>query len=207
MSSSQPPNLLPYIHKYYPIGMPYLKTNQEDEIRKIITEKIDEKSEVNTRWREALHDFKKMGFSHVENMSYLQFPNLMASMDLNHEVGNIKITKSVVVCISLLAPYYTYYYRYSHRVKFDLGSLFMGYWVFFNHKPYQSLKPPVDINLVGEQFEKYFPKYEFVNHFALMINQVGSGLPYGFSQGDHLPSHYSYYQFLFDNEQPLNIFI
>jgi hypothetical protein len=200
------PHLLPYIHKYYPIGMPRLRTDQEDEIRKIITEKLDYKSDVSIRWNSVVSEFRTLGFNHVENMSYLQFPSLMASLDLNHEVENIKVTKSFVMCISLLAPYYTYYFRYSHRVKLDLGSLPLGYWAFFNDLSCQLLKPPIDINLVNHQMQRYFPNHEFVSHFTLMINQVGCGLPYGFLKEDYLPSHHSYYQFLFDNEQPLRVF-
>lgn len=139
-------------------------------------------------------------------MSYLQFPNLMVSLDENHEVNGIKVIKSAIICISLLAPFYTCYYRYSHRVKLHQGSLPMGYWVFVNDKSYHSLKPTISLELLSRSVQNFFPNYTFLNHYPLMINYLEGGLPYGESKEYYQPAKYSFYQFLFDADQPQNIF-
>lgn len=199
-------DLLGYVHKYYPVGCPTYKTSQENEIRSKIADKLNDKSEVHSQWNNLMMDFRKLGFSHVENMSYLQFPNLMVSLDENHEVTGIKITKSIVVCISLLAPFYTYYYRYSHKVKLAEGSLPMGYWVFFQDKSYDALKPSVNLESLNFSISNFFRSYNFISHYPLMINQIEGGLPFGQSKEYYQSSKHGFYQFLFDENQPQNVF-
>jgi hypothetical protein len=196
------------IYKYYPIGVPGLKTSQEDAIREKIIEKMKDQSEMNIQWRKVIGEYRKLGFSLVENRYFIEFPNLMASLDLNHDVEGITIKKSVLVCISLLTPYYTYYYTYSHWVKLDegQGSAFLGPLVFSDRKSYSSLKPAVNLESIVSPIAIHFPSHKFVEHSVLMINKIQGGVPYGFDR-DLPPKEYSYYQFLFDSEQPQNIFL
>lgn len=196
------------IYKYYPIGEPRAKTKQEDEIRRIIVGKMKDQSEVNVQWRKVISEYRKLEFSLVENRYFIEFPNLMASLDLNHTVEGIKIQKSVVVCISLLTSYYTYYYTYSHWVKLDegQGSAHLKPLIFLDDKSYSSLKPTVNLESIVSPIAIHFPGHKFVEHSVLMSNKIQGGVPYGFDR-DLPPKEYSYYQFLFDSEQPQNIFL
>ncbi|MCE2996945.1 MAG: hypothetical protein LW863_15200 [Flammeovirgaceae bacterium] len=108
--------------------------------------------------------------------------------------------------MSLLTPYYTIYFTYTHRVKLEegQGSAILGPLVFLNDKSYSSLKPVVNLESIMSSIEVNFPGYKFVDHYALMINKLQGGLPYGFDR-DLPPEKYTYYQFLFDPNQPQNI--
>lgn len=199
-------DMLSHVHNYYPIGAPTINTGQEDKIRLKIAEKLDDKSDLALKWQEMIRDFRQLECDYTEDLSFLQFPNLMASIDFHNEVEDIKATKSLVVCISLLAPFYTYYYRYSHRKKLETGSLFMGYWAFFDNKSYAMLKPKVDLAAIDSSIQIHFPHYKFANHYWLMINEIEGGLIYGNPKEYYLPTKYSFYQFLFDSNQPEHVF-
>ncbi len=194
------------IYKYYPIGVPGLKTSQEDAIKKIVVEKMNSQSEVNIQWKKVIDQYRKLEFSLVENRYFIHFPNLMVSLDLNHEVEGITVKKSLVVCISLLTPYYTFYFTYSHWIKLEEGQgfAFLGPLVFSEKKAFSSLKPAVNLESIMSPIEVNFPGYKFVDHYTLMINKLQGGLPYGFDR-DLPPEKYSYYQFLFDPDQPQNV--
>jgi hypothetical protein len=198
--------LLSYIHEYYPIGAPRLKTIQENKIRKKIVEKFEDQGKLNKQWQKVIGEFRKLGVSNVENMSYMDSPNLKASLDLDHEMEGIKVRKSLVVCISLLVPYYTYYYRYCHFVKSEVGYSQLGYWMFQTDKGFSYLKPSVDVEFIASTIQANFLDYSFIGHYPLMINKIQGGIPFGFDKVYYTPADYSYYQFLFDPHESTNDF-
>lgn len=192
------------IHKYYPIGAPTIKTAHEDKIREKMVEKLEQETKHDSHWQNVLRKFRKLGVSHVENMSYMHFPALKASLDSDHEMEGMRVRKSLVVCISLLTPFYTYFYRYSHCVKLDVGCSELGYWIFQNDKKFSSLKPSVDLEFVASIVQANFPNYKFIEHYLLMINKIHGGLPFGFDKQYYLPADYTYYQFLFDPHESIS---
>lgn len=194
------------IHKYYPIGLPTIKTTQEDKIRKKIVEKLEDQSKLNKQWQNVIGEFRKIGVGRVENISYMNFPNLKASIDSDHEIEGITVRKSFVVCISLLTPYYTYYCRYSHCVKLDVGCSELGYWIFQTDKGFSYLKPSVDVEFIVSTIQANFPDHKFIDHYPLMINKIQGGLPFGFFNEYYTPADYSYYQFLFDPHESTHEF-
>jgi hypothetical protein len=181
-----------------------MKTAQEDKIREKILDKLEDKSKINEQWQAVVREFRKLGVSNVENMSWINFPNLKASLDSDHEMEGIRVRKSLVVCISLLTPYYTYYYRYSHCVKLDVGCSELGYWIFQTDKGFSYLKPSVDVEFIASIIQANFPNYKFIDHYPLMINKIHGGLPFGFDKQYYSPADFTYYQFLFDPHESIS---
>ncbi|NBP70338.1 MAG: hypothetical protein EBU52_16535, partial [Cytophagia bacterium] len=130
--------LLSYIHKYYPIGMPQLKNWNED-ISIIIGEKISEKHQYSKNWTSIIRDLRSEELV-IRDFSFTQFPSLMLEIEQSDSNSGIIVYRNFVLCLSLLCPFYTYYYEYIHKVPLEKGLLPLKSIVFFSHENFQSLK-------------------------------------------------------------------
>src|SRR5690606_35075185 len=108
----------------------------------------------------------------------------------------ITVVKNLVVCLSLLCPYYTYYYEYQHKVKIADGFLPFNSFIFFSQPNFENLKTPFSPQEIDQALKLHFPTYTFVNHYFLMMNKIIGGVPYGLDPRNYT-QEYNFFQFLF----------
>lgn len=195
--------LLRIIHKYYPIGVPHFAKWQEG-IRSVIENKIRGGSDQRKRWDSLILQLRDKGMV-VQDLSFLQFPNLMCFVENLETISNIQIKKNFVICASLLCPYYTCYFEYKVGVQVKGGVLPFGSMVFFSSAGYDSLKISASITEISNLFGSQFPEYTMIGHYDLMMFKVQGGVPYGEDSSHNGNLEHSIYQYLFYNEQPNSI--
>lgn len=200
MDSNIQRKLLQVIHENYPVGSPWIK-NWNDTLQKVVEDKIDDKSESVISWNTLINKLRDKGLS-IQNLSHLQFPNLMLIVGHSETFQNVTIYKNLAVCLSLLCPFYTYYYEYKHKVRIGEGLLPFNNFVFHSQKNFESLKIFVPLKDIESTLNYHFPGHSFISHYSLMMNKISSGFPYGVSSINNDNLEYSFYQFLFNSEQP-----
>jgi hypothetical protein len=143
----------------------------------------------------------------VLDLSYVQFPSLLAVVESVEHAGNINVNKNLVVCISLLCPFFTCFYQYQHKVQLDDKMLFpLNRVVFLSDKKLTGLKPNIDANIFENTVKSEFKDHSFLSHYYLMHNKIVGGLPFGLPQPSNFKVEHSIYQFLFNADQPETIF-
>jgi hypothetical protein len=193
--------LLAAVHQYYPLGAPRL-ANAYDRIAAIISDKLVKDGRIERDWQSVMEDLKIVN-EKFSNYSFIQFPSLTAVIDKTTSHNNIQTSSSFVVCVSLLCPFYTYYFQYGHSVKSIVN---FNKITFFKNQTFDTLKFPIDAKRIDDIIKKHFPAYEFIDHYALMVNNLIGGSPYG--QGDSYAdgkTPYSLFQFLFNSQQDKDI--
>lgn len=194
--------LLAYLHKFYPIGMP-LMNNWSEDISIIVSEKIHEKHQYSQNWislRDGLRSYNLV----IRDLSFAQFPSLMLEIEEVESKSDILVYKNFVLCLSLLCPFYTYYYEYKHKVQLEKGLLPFNNIVFFSQENFKPLKNSVSLDKIDRLLNTHFPAYQFISHFELMMNSVIGGIPHGAI--DAAKPESSIFQFLFSPEQPEFVF-
>jgi hypothetical protein len=182
--------LIRVIESYYPI------TNERQSvIRKVINDKIDNLDNHNSVLKLLCNDLMSVG--HVEDFSYLQFPNLKIYIEHIEDEYHFRTYKNFAICISLLCPYYTYFYEYDFRIKTSEGFLRISKICFLKDDKFKFLTKNLDVNQIDSIIKLKFPNYSFVNHQALIENKMEAGLPYG--AFDFSETKYSFMEYLFDS--------
>ncbi|MBL6448969.1 hypothetical protein JMN32_21845 [Fulvivirga sp. 29W222] len=195
-------DLLQEVHKYYPIGCPLLNHEYpgyklllgilENKVNNLITSIEDD------TWVSLISELQSNGKFEVYDDSYLQFPNLVARIELSKTEAEVSITRTLRLTLSLLTNYYTAFIEEK------------GTFNRFNNEPGVA---PVKLLWYGQQnmsdnerqwladvkgkVSDHYPDYLFVNHDALLNTNIYGGLPHGEDPED-LKSYYSLYSYLFD---------
>lgn len=181
--------LLNVISGYYPI------TNQEDNlIKEIVSDKINH-LEDRSSFKLLCEDFETIGS--VEDFSYLQFPNRKLILEEIEDVGVYRIYKNFAVCISLLGPYYTFFYEYQFRVKNEKGFFLLSHICFLKDEKFKSIKKNFDLEKIDSMIKSRYPNHSYVNHYHLLMNEIDKGVPFG--QLDLEKKMHSMFLYLFDN--------
>jgi hypothetical protein len=177
------------ISGYYPI------TNTENnQIREIVSDKINHLEEPSV-FKSLCKDFQEMG--NVEDFSYMQFPNRKFYLEEIEDVGNYRTYKNFAVCISMLCPYYTFFYEFQFRIKTTNGFLGLSQICFLNDEKFSLIRRDLDIKKIDTMIKARFPHHSYVDHYALLANEIDKGLPFGeFETGK---KGFSIFRYLFDN--------
>ena len=191
------------IYQYYPIGFTQAK-NWNRQLNNIIADKIDGKLELLKQWDAVVKDLRN-GNLKIENLSWLQFPNLMLVVEHAEKIQDLVVYKNLILCASLLCPFYTCFYQYETKVSIENGIMPLSSLAFSSTKGFDTLRSPTSCKIVQETFERFFTNYTFLGHFDLMVNKLYGGVPHGIDKIYNTNLEYSMYQFLFNGEQPLTI--
>lgn len=195
--------LLQAIHKYYPIGSPYLKEWNSD-LQSIVESKIKGNAESASSWQAIVQELRDKGLS-VQNLSFLQFPNLMLTVEQSETIQSITIYKSFVICLSLLCPFYTFYYEYRHKVRIHSGLLPLSSLVFLSKEDLNSLKIFAHHKEFEDILRFHFPEHTFISHYDLMMRKIYGAIPFGSDPSSKINLESSVFELLFNNEQPNSI--
>jgi hypothetical protein len=161
----------------------YRNTKQVEEL---VARKIDFISGVKVefpfagKWQNLIDELRTQQLR-VENMSYLQFPNLKLIISEELNFNHIQERKSLVIILSLLCPFYTYYYGYGLSTKVKDGFLKIGEVTYLENQMLQNFKPTFNNTRFKKLIEFNFTDYQYVNHYFLMINKFECGIPYNFN--------------------------
>ncbi len=191
--------ILKALQKYYPLGLPETEGGFDD-IQKVISEKLSSKHHLMENWFKFIEELKVITSYHVEDTYYFQFPNLKVIIEQKVCLEGITVDKRFIICISLLCPFFSYFYEYTHWVKLPTGgSLGLSGTYFLKSENYDNLKIDLDLANVEKLITKYFPEYSFLYHFSLMTKEISGGYPVGDVFQGKLDRKYNIYQYLFDN--------
>lgn len=186
--------LLAAIQKYYPIDD--LGKNNYREAEDLVLLKIEQIDFV-TEWSKVVDELEK-DFD-VMNMDFLQFPNLKLYLEEIQIISHYKVRSNFTLCLSLLCPFYTYFFEYDIQVKTNTGFYPLTKIGFLTEEKFRMIKRDIPLNKIQSIVKSQFPDYNYVDHYPLMTNMIKSGMPYGAGSEE---SEYSLYQFLFDKDQP-----
>ena len=192
--------------------MPLLFDNYDgtEKIKEIINIKIREiDSHSHTTWSQ-LNERVKSEFPHytVLDHSYSQFPSYLLEILLDEKIINeIRVTKSIILNISLLSSYYTIYFQdyiniNKPKEKFKSHSIIHSIAYFNCCIDVVSLENALRLKKL---VESYFTKYIFIDHRPLFDYKILGGVKYGDFPGDC--KEYSLFEFLFDNVSLPNVIL
>jgi hypothetical protein len=181
--------LVNIISGYYPIT-----NNGSNQISEIVTDKINH-LENPSDFKSLCKDFETIG--HVEDFSYMQFPNKKFYLEEITDTGIYRTYKNFAVCISLLCPYYTFFYEFQFKVKTTEGFLGLSQICFLNDKKFDLIRRELDLKKIDSMIKARFPHYSYVDHYALLVNEVEKGLPFGEFETEK--KQFSIFRYLFDN--------
>lgn len=199
-------SLLKAAHKYYPVGHPFIEGWSQD-IRRIIGDKVDGKADALLQWKGLVESSRsENNLIEIIDLSFLQFPNLMLIFEDVEKFTPISVHKNLVLCLSLLCPFYTYYHEYTHKVSTNGGLITLNKLVFLSDETLANLKGRISEMDIAKNVKKFFPDYSYIYHYDLMMNKIVGGFPHGIDGMTEGNLEYSIYQFLFNNEQSDSIF-
>jgi hypothetical protein len=144
-------------------------------------------------------EFSKLN---IENISYQQFPNLKTIVKIKDKRSEIIVEKSIHIIFSLFGPYYTFYFSYGLKTELKQGFLPVGDIYFMDRKQFQELRLDIDTEKLKKTIKKYFPEYDYCNHFWLMVNKLDKSK----IETENFPES-TLFQLLFDPDQPSQIFL
>jgi len=180
--------LLNTISGYYPI------TNENIQIREIVADKINHLDDPSS-FKSLCEDFETIG--HVEDFSYSQFPNKKLYLEEIEDIGMYRTYKNFAVCISLLCPYYTFFYEFQFKLKMEEGFLGLSQICFLRDKKFDLIQQDIDLSRIDSMIKARFPHHSYIDHYALIVNETSKGLPFGeFETGKN---EFSIFRYLFDN--------
>ncbi len=198
-------SLLKCVHHFYPIGRSSLAYSysgcKEQDL--ILTNKIDELiDEVTSPWTKLVDELKENFGDAVFDMGYLQFPSYMARIEVGNESQeSMSYTRTLVINISLLCPYYTIYYEDAytfHGFYNDLSPTppVIVFRIFFTKKNGKPEIPGKELENVQILIQKYF-RQKYINHRILFDYDVVGGFPRT-EDISTAANSYPIYSFLFD---------
>jgi len=181
--------LLNIIAGYYPIT-----NNESNQLREIVSEKVNH-LEDSSNFKFLCEDLEAIG--HVEDFSYLQFPNNKLYLEEIEDIGNYRTYKNFAVCISLLCPYYTFFYEFQFKLKTDEGFLGLSQVSFLRDNKFDLIRQKLDLVKIDSMIKSRFPNHSYIDHYALLVNEVNMGLPFG--QFETEKREFSIFRYLFDS--------
>jgi hypothetical protein len=201
--------LITRVHHFYPVGVEDFSSvyNGQKELLQIVENKIDK--EVNTtdsefnvfceKLQDSLPDLK------VENRIYYQFPNYVACVNLPpSEYKDIIHRANFVICISLLANYYTLYFEESYFFSSYKGAalvdknLSLPSYNIHSFEMNEKLKNVIDVSSIKRTVESFFPVKKFISHFLIKKWTMKGTVPYGeLDDPQNNNNYYSIFEFLF----------
>lgn len=176
-------DLLQYIHKYYPIGMPHLYDRPRDlERDRIVATKISEIIDgVKTPWTSLTMDLIENGLN-ISNMSHRQFPSYYLKIEKRPQraIEHISYSRNLILIVSLLCPYYTAFYEDEYRFNNIRTEIIDGgptFRIFFRELlPELSFDDPGSFTILKNLTEKHFQKHTFISHGILFGHHITGGV-------------------------------
>lgn len=163
--------LIEMISGYYPTtGM------ENNQIKEIVSNKINHLDGPSS-FKSLCKDLESI--EDVEDVSYLQFPNLKLYLQHIEDISTYRVYKNFAVCISLLCPYYTFFYEYDFRIKSKTGFLPISKIGFLDDDKLAIVRRQIDIQNVDSLIKSRFPHHSYVNHYLLLANSVDFGPTFG----------------------------
>ncbi|UII30902.1 hypothetical protein LVD17_21650 [Fulvivirga ulvae] len=199
-------DLLQEVHKYYAIGCPLLNHEYPgyNRLLGVLENKINNLIDYieDDTWGSLINELQSNGKFVVYDDSYLQFPNLVARIELSKTEAEVSITRTLRVTLSLLTNYYTAFIeeratfgRYNNEAGVAPVKLL---WYGQRNMSDNETKWLEEVNV---RVNYHYPNYSFINHDLLLNTNIYGGLPHGEDPEDLKPC-YSLYSFLFDYIQP-----
>jgi hypothetical protein len=182
-------NLINFISSYYPII-----DSESNELRKIVSEKINQLEDP-TPFKLLCKDFEAIG--QVEDCSYLQFPTRKFYLEKIEDIGMYRVFKNFAVCISLLCPYYTFFYEFQFKIKTADGFVGLSQMCFLKDKKFDFIRDEFDLKKIDSLIKAQFPEYSYIDHYILLANEINRGLPFGEFESEK--KEFSFFRYLFDN--------
>lgn len=204
-------DLLVYVQKYYPLGMPHYYNQprvcalEKDEI---VLKKINSITDhEETAWSKLISE-AELANQTMFDMSYLQFPCYPLYITMDTVGGSNELTnhsRQVVLIISLLCPYYTVFYLDSY--------VFKNIWTTERtivptfRIAYSEILPEFETKEkeIFEQLrrltEKHFFGYTFLRHRIAFGNYIKSDIQL---EGQANSGPYPLFSYLFDGYFDLN---
>ncbi|QJB38771.1 hypothetical protein HF324_13210 [Chitinophaga oryzae] len=206
MSANIPYELLHYVHKYYPIGMPSVYNHPRIKLERdlIVEKKIsDIINDVRTPWMELINDLKRKELE-IFDMAYTQFPSFMLKIKIQ-EIGNpfenISFSRHLILIVSLLCPFYTIFFENEYtvnNVKTEVRQIGPKFRIF-----YQKLLPEFSFgqeelfSFIQQTTNSHFGSHTFLHHripFSHIISENELQL-----EGALVPGPYPIFSYLFDD--------
>lgn len=200
--------LLKKIQYYYPIGFPalYKDYKGQEELKEIIENKIKKiQNHEISPWNTLVKSLKsEIKDYRVQDLSFHQFPSYSLHIYLDAiELNDIlKINQTIVLCLSLLVPYYTIFIE-SHQIISAYNERQNS------NRPLRNRiihAKPTGISgisyfnkitsFIKELIHKLYPGYEYVNYKTLFEYKIIGGFPYGMSL-EFSNKQFTIYDYLF----------
>ncbi|MBN8652807.1 MAG: hypothetical protein J0L67_15345 [Cytophagales bacterium] len=150
------------------------------------------------KWKEIIDQLRNHNLK-VEDMSYLQFPNLKLVVDEDTMFDYIKERRSLIIVLSLLCPVYTYYYKYSLLAQAGVGFIKIGEVNYLKNNILQKFIPNMHGIDVKKLIESTFLDYRYESHYFLTINRFDFVAPYKSADQSKNSTGYSFFEFLFES--------
>jgi len=178
-------DLLYHIQANYPIGIPelYDQPRLYSNRDKIVQQKFSlDQSQQITPWKELL-TASTAGIGEVKDFGHRQFPGYMLKKEVFEttlEFNHIHFSREIILCVSLLCPYYTAFYndeytfndvKSAHRLSVPTFRI-VSQQVVTSEYNQEVSKLQSLLDLVP----KYFPGYQFVQHSIVFKNTVTNGV-------------------------------
>jgi hypothetical protein len=203
-------SLVEKVHFYYPIGIPqiYKIYPGYKMMQKICHDKIlGVQNSSPTPWTKALEKISNLSLEGtLHNLSYLQFPNYSASIEVKKELTQgIEITRSIELSVSLLAKYYTIFFLDTFRFL-DFGSEGPIHIYPIKMIVYLKIRPaniPIDrLEKIKDIVESCFDGYFYIQHDVLFSYKMEGSSIFGSMEDYQSRQLHSLYEFLFSNHLP-----
>ena len=193
-----------HIHKYYPIGIPYLREDFSgyQKLQEILKNEsnIRQNDYKNSKWNLFIESINSEGYlSKVEDFSINGLPSQIASVEYgSDQIYEDEFQKSTRIYISksLLSNYYTIYFESKIsflKLKEFKNPIFQT--TIFGLENSSDEQKELYSSIISKM-QTYFPDCEFVPHDLLMNTLVKGGIPIGQETGGNLHG-YSIFSFLF----------
>lgn len=119
--------------------------------------------------------------------------------------GPYEVIKKFTVCLSLLCPYYTFYYDYKFIVDVKNGKLQLATVCFLNDEKFTHIKGDLSLELITSKIKDQYPTYDYISHFVLMNDKINKGTPYSMLSVDDTEK-FSFFEYLFYPQLPTQIY-
>lgn len=178
MDFTQIETALKAVYAYYPIGASYFHKEYSgwSNARKIVDRKIRTLDEPrNNSWLSLIDNLKELYPNKVFDMGYLQFPSYTCCVSISeNETDQIKYTRNLIVSISLLCPFYTYYYedRYVFKIKSSFNSPAITRILFLSANTAGAKLDEAAIDIIRRNIEVHFKGHEYILHKYLFDYKV-----------------------------------